>query len=437
MYIRSAVVGLFATILVGCDGTEPVSPVPRSNGAKVSAEGNVVPSSLEAAFDQIAREVPEFAGIHFKDGKFVVGVTSLERSERAQELAKSILVSRVKCRPTYDCHRETHIEARTELVKHSWHELREAREKVRDLYSSVWLDIDERSNEVVVGVPNGTATAGMRDALDRSGVRSSIARLIPQPIEVSTNTATLSSRVRPIVGGLEIGPRGCSLMTVGFADGLPRFVTNGHCTQSQYSPDNLFMSQPWGGVSFGFEVFDAAPYSCGPLINRKRCRRADLALYSVVGVDIVGNETEIDPGRLARPSQRLLGSSQQPGPTDIVGTLEVIGTFSWLVYGEPIDRIGRKTGWQTGWVTGTCIDANYPSNTGDVTIVCSDRANTFSQGGDSGGPMFRYSTAYNGSAFLVGINHGTSTSNPNYSSIYSSLNQMQQEVPSLCFWQGC
>ena len=45
MYIRSAVVGLFATILVGCDGTEPVSPVPRSNGAKVSAEGNVVPSS--------------------------------------------------------------------------------------------------------------------------------------------------------------------------------------------------------------------------------------------------------------------------------------------------------------------------------------------------------------------------------------------------------
>jgi hypothetical protein len=226
-------------------------------------------------------------------------------------------------------------------------------------------------------------------------------------------------------------------MTVGFADGLPRFVTNGHCTQSQYSPDNLFMSQPWGGASFGFEVFDAAPYACGPLINRRRCRRADLALYSVVGVDIVGSETEIAPGRLARPSQRLLGSSQQPGPTDIVGTLEVIGTFSWLVYGEPIDRIGRTTGWQTGWVTGTCMDATYPSNTGDVTIVCSDRANTFSQGGDSGGPMFRFSTAHNGSAFLVGINHGRSLSNPNHSTIYSSLSQMHQEVPSLCFWQGC
>jgi hypothetical protein len=181
---------------------------------------------------------------------------------------------------------------------------------------------------------------------------------------------------------------------------------------------------------------EANPYACGPWIRRRQCRRADLALYSMAGVEHdPATEIPFLVGWITRTPYPLAGSSLQPGPLDATGSLVVYASKEWLVVGEPVQRIGATTGWQTGTVLRTCFDmAAVGSN---ITLVCNDEANTFSLVGDSGGPMFQSFDLESGGQGIVfvGLNHGNAGGAP--LNQYSSLRQMKQEYPSLCFWIGC
>jgi hypothetical protein len=140
-------------------------------------------------------------------------------------------------------------------------------------------------------------------------------------------------------------------------------------------------------------------------------------------------------GMIARPPHPLTGTAQQYGPLDATGSFVVYATKDWLVVGEPVQRIGATTGWQTGTVLRTCFD--MLANGTNIRLVCNDEANTFSQDGDSGGPMFQSFDLEAGGQGIIfaGINHGSAGGAP--LNQYSSLRQMKQEYPSLCFWIGC
>ena len=175
---------------------------------------------------------------------------------------------------------------------------------------------------------------------------------------------------------------------------------------------------------------------CGPIWSRRDCRRSDAAVYNMSNIDLDPGEIGWLPGQIARPSVRLAGTGAVNGPTDVVASFNFVGTLLWAVAGEVVDRVGITSGWQYGAVFSTCRDAVYPSGTRQVTVLCSDWANTNGEAGDSGGPVFKLLDEASGQILFVGIHSGNQLSNPS-SGIYSSLNQIRQDIPGVCFAYGC
>lgn len=94
------------------------------------------------------------------------------------------------------------------------------------------------------------------------------------------------------------------------------------------------------------------------------------------------------------------------------------------IVGQEVQKVGHVTGWTYGNVTNTCANhynGNYPPF--DVTR-CAYMADYISDGGDSGGPVFKWSSTSGNSALLVGTHFGTIGGTP----VFSKFSRIASEM---------
>jgi hypothetical protein len=154
----------------------------------------------------------------------------------------------------------------------------QATSEVLAVPGGVFVDADETSNRVLIGVGRG-ASARIRGIVARLGIPE--AAVIVQETEPIRLAATLRSKVRPVVGGLQINFPGF-LCTLGFnaiRKGQNSFITNSHCTNKQGGTEGTPYWQPTetvAPVQIGTEVNDPNYFkNTNGCPAGRRCRFSD------------------------------------------------------------------------------------------------------------------------------------------------------------------
>ena len=293
--------------------------------------------------------------------------------------------------------------------------LAQASAEVLAVPGGVFVDADEASNRVTVGVERGAA-ARIRGIVARLGIPE--AAVVIEETEPIRFAATLRDRIRPVVGGVQINfPR--FLCTLGFnavRGGESSFITNSHCTNTQGGTEGTPYWQPLESVDpvqIGTEVDDPV-YLTGTGDNGcprgRRCRFSDASRAAYAsGIDFA-------LGTIARttgPNNRSI---------EISGTFDIRKEGSASV-GQTVNKIGRTTGWTQGLVTRTCVNTGVLGS--NIVQLCQTFVAAGVAGGDSGSPVFLQGGSNN--VTLVGILWGGSGS----TYVYSPISNIEQELGAL------
>jgi hypothetical protein len=310
----------------------------------------------------------------------------------------------------------------------SWDELERWQASVSTqtlgLPGAVFVDADEASNQVTIGVERGKG-GQVRAALARLGLPASAAVVREtEPITFAVaprpKGTTLQGLVRPIHGGTQINFPGF-LCTLGFSanDGSQRsFITNSHCTNVQGGVNNTPYWQPLQSTAptqIATEVEDPTYSANLPGCPSGRvCRRADAsrALYSSTGAPA----SQVAFGKISK--------TDRPGRS-----LTITGEFSITaegeaVQGQTVNKVGRTTGWSQGAVTNVCVNTSVSGT--NITELCQDFVSASVGSGDSGSPVFAISSGTN--VTLLGILWGGSGSS---SFVFSPLSNIEGELGAL------
>ena len=447
--VARSLITLMAACVLGCsdqrEASQPTSArLTASPSEQSQRPGFELHEGLDAVFDSIAQRAPGFAGAFFDRGTCVILLKDARDEAASREGIASFLVTRI------------HTVAAAKLpvtlppftvrsAKYSWRELMVVRDMLAERFGDststyvTSLDANERENHVTVGVADAAFVDEARSAIRGLGITDDIAIVQVHALAHFDQGITLDDRWRPLLGGTNFGSLPCTMTVGAFLNGQPVALTNSHCTAVDFTPDGGPTKQPvmTSAPAWGQEVQDLPTYRCGPWYARKDCRRADLAAYSLAGIDLLEGEIGFTPGVIARPEQRLPGVNMTYGSLVMAGpAIGIVGFIDDPLMGEIVDRVGQTTGWQFGSVYETCSDKWMSRRTSSrrVLLVCQSTANTFSEPGDSGSPVFLW-LPDNSTAILMGINWGSNTNDA--SGFFSSMRQMRQEMPTLCFAFGC
>lgn len=383
----------------------------------------------------LAKDLPGVAGVWRENGERLVfaiqgSAVQSRRPEVEVALRRREWLSRGK----------KSIEIRE--ASHSFVELASWRDRIADAvfgregWSS--LDLDEHGNVVRVGVSSQRYIAEFLSLVSKLDVPSSAVVLEVSAPAIQHQAPTLASRMRPMRGGIAIGPPNfenapnCTLGAIVTWGGVPALLTASHCTEQQWGLDShqSYLSQPQlPGFVFGPELKDRQGRACGAL-NLALCRRADAALYSVGGVDLLPGEVEASAlGQIAQPLAFVAGSGGTAGTRTLATQpLRVVGTLEHPLLNQVVHRVGFKSGGAYGSVVKTCIDyveARHKLGWATRILVCQSTAITASDFGDSGGPVFVHLGG--DSVLFAGINHARDPEIPN-SGIFSSTRQIRSEL---------
>jgi hypothetical protein len=260
----------------------------------------------------------------------------------------------------------------------------------------VYADLDEASNRVTIGVENAEAGERARAVLKRLGVPDE-AVLVRESTPVRP-MATLRDRVRPVSGGLQINFSSlvCTLGFNALRSGIASYITASHCTDIQGGTEGTRHYQQdrvHANTLIGTEADDPKYFTGGVCPANRRCRYSDTSRGRYAsGV----SETL---GRIARTTSRgsnkgsLTISSASPA-------FSVNGERGSSLVGQTLNKIGRTTGWTFGKVVATC--ANTDVDLSDVTQICQTIVKAGVNGGDSGSPVFAW-TSGSSTVRLAGI----------------------------------
>jgi hypothetical protein len=306
----------------------------------------------------------------------------------------------------------------------------------------VFLDADETRNRVVVGIDAARAksldTGGLDKALALKGVprEAVLYQEVPAIRELTgvwtdkakkPATSTIQSSTRPVPGGVQIIFLDLPLAyfcTAGFnayLDGDFGFVTNSHCTKTRGAVDGTPYAQgndPFG-ATVATEIADPAYFTGDPCPNGYQCRYSDssFAQYNTPSLGSLG--------KLAKTSSRgpLVGSITLKPPTS---RFSISATASALE-GQTVNKIGVTSGWTYGPIVATCVDIAVTGTTNG--LLCQNVVRAGSDHGDSGSPVFSWTTGAN--VKLLGILWGGGTSNGQQVFAYSPIENIQQELGAL------
>jgi len=414
--VRLALAAGVALAISACqDQPNPTSPDPRTVAASPqrSSQGGDLPST-----EELDRQVPGFGGFFLDaDGEPTIyvargaGRAPAERALGAYLAARGLSTAALHVRE----------------ARYRWQQLQRWQDAATDgafsVNGTVYVDNDETTNRVRVGVENIGVSGQVRAAIARLGVPDDA--VIVDQVEPIVQVASLQSFVsRPVQAGVQINFPGY-LCSVGFnatSDGQKSFITASHCTSKQGGVENTPYYQPLQSIDrtvIATEVADPVYTKGSGCPGGRVCRYSDAAraLYTDGGYQGLG--------LIARTS----GANNT--------SLEIVGSFTitdddctdelggCLAVGATVDKVGRTTGWTSGRITNTCI------NTGVQGSRIVQRCQTFVSAGvgsgDSGSDVFQVSGGTN--VKLAGILWGGSSSGTQF--VFSPLANVVAELGPL------
>jgi hypothetical protein len=405
--------GVACVVLAAACTGEPTAPRTGSQPLQQQLPAlpqDVVVEPTDDELAQIAASVPGFGGMHFDgEGRLVVLLTDPSRRAGVAAAISPMLGRGPQASAAL-------ADFTVRPARYGFTQLRQWRRSlnpgVLSLPGVVFTDIDESRNRLIVAVESASKRAGVAAALKRL-------QLPPEAVLIEEHApvvpaGTLREFRRPTLAGMQIaygtvfnGP--CTLGADALTweasghigrDGFGYFITNSHCTNTQGGTENTLYYQPSvTGASIATEVRDPLYFTGGLCPFGRRCRRSDAALVryhqtgTPGGFGQIARTTSVGGASgsitLSNPEfdyyAGFYGAAQPWEPPPFVG--------------QPMDKVGRTTGWTRGTVTSTCVDQNVAGS--DVTFFCQTRVSgAGADVGDSGSPAFQ---DRNGNPLLLGI----------------------------------
>ena len=370
--VPAAVLALLVT--AACDSSDKLVSPDAGDAAPDRAAAQASFRTPDDEFARVSRaEVPGFAGFYLQpDGTPVVRLVDQGQRGAAQRyLAQEFARAR----------RGRHASAPQQPVflsaAYDFAQLKEWAEQLTPLMSSrgdVYLvDVDEVQNRVLLGVADATATGAVRAEAARLGIPA--AAVATQTQERPQARASLRDWQSTLNGGIQIA-FSQYLCTLGFtatrvSTGASIFVTNSHCTGTQYASDGIAIYQPTVafGNQIGNEIADRGMWACAG--TGTSCRQADAAYISNNGTRATGR------GGIYRTNWATGANAG----TTIIGEFDIVGRYTGsLPVNSYLDKTGRTSGSTYGLVTNSCVTIGV--------LRCQDVSRVWSEGGDSGSPVY-------------------------------------------------
>ncbi|HSB54046.1 MAG TPA: hypothetical protein VLD58_06805, partial [Gemmatimonadales bacterium] len=271
-FIRPACAAAAALAFAACqENSSPTAPNPGQPSLQVqSAQAGELPSAA-----QLDRQIPGFGGFFLDAGGIpTVYLTPGAGRAAAEQALSGYLNGRGLSTATL----------RTLQARYGWQQLERwfnaASPAALAISGTVFVDNDETSNRVLIGVSDISAQGQVRAAVARLGVPDEA--VIVQRADPILQVATLQNVVdRPVRAGVQINFPGY-LCSVGFnaTSGTQKsFITASHCTNTQGGVESTPYWQPLqttDPVQIGTEVADPV-YQKGiaGCPRGKKCRQSD------------------------------------------------------------------------------------------------------------------------------------------------------------------
>jgi hypothetical protein len=399
------------------ENSNPTSPdaglVPT---AARSSQGPDLPSAAE--FD---RQVPGFGGFFLsRDGTPTVYLTrGASRAPAERVLAGYLAAKGISTAAVHVAE-----------ARYGWKQLERwqasASAEALAVRGAVFVDNDETTNRVLVGVENLSAMGQVRAAVARLGIPDDA--VIVQRADPIHQVASLQNVVdRPVRAGVQINFPGF-LCSVGFnaTSGTQKsFITASHCTTTQGGVESTPYWQPLQSAQptqIATEVADPVYVRRGAgCPGGRRCRVSDASRAAY-----------------ANPANQALGSIARTSGANN-GSLEIVGSFSitsddctgnnnlggCLTVGTTVGKVGRTTGWTSGAITNTCVNTGVSGS--NIVQLCQTFVNAGVGGGDSGSDVFQVTS--NTNVKLAGILWGGNSGGTQF--VFSPLANVVRDLGPL------
>lgn len=384
----------------------------ENSGSLTAPDAPLVTIRQQAAVDlaEVARLVPSFGGLYLDNG-----VPTVFLGNPAEQPAAIRALGPWAAREGVDLG-----SVRVRQADYSYRQLDGWTSAVtRDVFMApnvVFVDLNEATNRVTVGIETGTSERDVKRIAASLGVPAGAVQVVEtEPVQLA---ATLRDQIRPVQAGLQIH-WDQYVCTIGFnavSGTTASFITNSHCSGQQGGVQNTQYDQSTRGTpgSFiGTEVADPTYFRNGACPKGKKCRYSDSARAAYAA----GVSSAL--GTIARTT----GANNNS--LEIAGTFTITAenTSSTFTVGSVVNKVGRTTGWTQGQITNTCVTTGVQGS--NIAQICQTFVAAGVAGGDSGSPVFSISSGTN--VTLLGILWGGSGNN----FVFSPLGQVEQELGAL------
>jgi hypothetical protein len=342
------------------------------------------PQTIDDKFALVARQVPAFGGMFIGQGRVLqVLLVDTRQFDAAQAAIVEVFgrerlpeggAQAVECRYGF-------------LQLKAWYDSQMM--KTLSIPGVVMTSIAESKNRIQIGVKDSSVIPQIEDALFNLGVpREAVNIVETAPFE---EFQSLQDTTRPALGGTQISPSGgaCTLGFTAVRQGVAGFVTCSHCTNVQGGVEGTIFQQATNSAAnrFGVETVDPANFTGGPCPSGRSCRFSDSAF--------VARNSGPDPATLTASADFGYMATTSVNSLVIDNKFHIVGEVPFPLEGESLSKEGRTTGRTDGEVVDTCVALNNFKNGQDtgVTFLCQDRVEASSAPGDSGSPVFSWSSA--------------------------------------------
>jgi hypothetical protein len=434
---KAVTILVLVTLVTIVGGATPVSPAWAVNESRATrlqydqGEDAGDKRTLDERFAEVARQVPDFGGLFYDaHGQPTMYLTESKGDTPAR--AKAAIAAALRD----DDRLAAADDIRVIPGQYKFRQLKGWYDRmtfdVLGVPGVIFTDIDEGTNRLRIGVEKQAGQGMIEAKLAKLGIPHE-AVIIEETEPIQLATATLSSRIRPLEGGLEIRflRNGTTFIcTLGFGairSGVRGFVTNSHCSATRGAPDGTIYHQAAiladNSNRVGSETVDPPYLPGGACPVARVCRYSDSAFVRVPYPS--GPTTLSTVGYIARTTG--LGSTVID---DARPRFRIASESSSVLLGMLLSKIGRTTGWSQGVVTGTCVNANVSGTI--FTMLCQGVVYAPSAAGDSGSPVFQITNSpASGDVRLHGILWGGNSNSFFFSPLGSSNTQRATEMGPL------
>ncbi len=376
------------------------------------------PVTLDDAFLEVARQAPEFAGAYYSDGgNLTINVATPEKTPNAKQRTSTLDAfirvfgkAALQPKPSHRRPNQRSYDVNFRSVRYpfatlsTWYN-RNVRPLLR-IKGVTFSDIDERRNQLVLGVSDKQVMLEVWKAIESAGLApDSVVLDDGRELVYQYSGSIVGSEQRPTIAGIELGTESGGRCTLGMNAEFPEwwwtspgFVTAGHCT-GDWDLFGNSLAQPAGGDIIAWEFFKPA-FVPSADCNFDGCRYSD-TVAAKYNSDVA---FEDDPS--------IIRTRDREGDVNVdvdAQTFDVTSASTWLLSGDEVQKVGVAAGWRDAAINQTCVDFEAPDSTGgERGFLCQFTAATMTDldvscPGDSGAPVFFWHETLAPNALLAGF----------------------------------